>query len=113
MTRSWLLMYNIRVMIANENFKHSEEGKNIAVLSHSGGFSSFRYGDDVIRFATSKSLKHYVRVKKWVNGYIEVGADYGHGEEEDYIDLIPILNNLYYDADSFLAPIKRVEVRYV
>lgn len=107
------MWYNILVMSAKGNTIHCENGENIAVLSHSGGFSSFRYKDDVVRFATSKSLKHYVRVKKWVNGYIEVVADYGHGEEEDYIDLIPILNNLYYDVDSFLAPIKRVEVRYV
>ena len=57
-------------------------------------------------------LRRYVRVKKWEEGYIEVDADYGHGEEEDYIDLLPILNNLYYDAKEFLRPIRKVEVRY-
>ena len=39
-------------------------------------------------------------------------ADYGHGEEEDYIDLLPILKNLYYDVESFLKPIRKVEVKY-
>lgn len=82
------------------------------MLSSSGGFSSFSYGGDVIRFATPQCLRRYLSVKRWDSGYIEVEADYGHGGEEDYIDLVPILQNLYYDADSFLKPIKRVEVRY-
>ena len=51
-------------------------------------------------------------MKKWEDGYIEVDADYGHGEEEDYIDLVPILKNLYYDVEAFLRPIQKVEVRY-
>ena len=33
-------------------------------------------------------------------------------EIEDYIDLIPILRNLYIDEESFLNPIKSVEVSY-
>ena len=90
----------------------TSDGDGAAVLSHSGGFSSFSFGGDVIRFATPPCLRRYVRVKKWEDGYIEVDADYGHGEEEDYIDLLPILNNLYYDAKAFLRPIRRVEVRY-
>lgn len=91
----------------------TNDEKDVAFLSHCGGFSSFSYGDDVIKFATPKCLQHYLRVKKWDAGYIEVDADYGSGGEEDYIDLVPILDNLYYDTESFLAPIKRVEVRYV
>ena len=31
-------------------------------------------------------------------------------KEEEYIDLVPILKNLYFDADKFLSPIKGVEV---
>ena len=30
--------------------------------------------------------------------------------EEEYIDLVPILEKLYFDADKFLEPIKGVEV---
>ena len=30
--------------------------------------------------------------------------------EEEYIDLIPVLKNLYFDPDTFLAPIKEVSV---
>ena len=84
--------------------------EGVARLSNSGGFSSFAIGDDVIRFATPKCLVRYVRVKKWDDGYIEVDADYGKGVEEDYIDMRPILDNLYYDTDAFLRPIKAVEV---
>ena len=32
--------------------------------------------------------------------------------EEDYIDLLPILDNLYIESAEFLAPIKKVEVSY-
>ena len=34
-------------------------------------------------------------------------------EYEDYIDLVPILENLYMDPDEFLKPIKGVEIQYV
>ena len=30
--------------------------------------------------------------------------------EEEYIDLVPILQNLYFDADKFLESIKGVKV---
>ena len=42
-----------------------------------------------------------------------MGADHGHGEEEEYIDIRPILRNLLIDPKQFLAPIKKVEVQYV
>ena len=32
--------------------------------------------------------------------------------EEEYIDLIPILKNLYIDAAHFLKPIKEVRLAY-
>ena len=31
-------------------------------------------------------------------------------EVEEYIDLIPILEMLYYDVDDFLQPIKEVKI---
>ena len=83
-----------------------------AVLSSAGGFSTFSAGGGTIRFATSPRLVKYTGVLRWEDGYLEVGADYGHGEEEDYIDIRQILDNLYYDADTFLKNIKKVEVRY-
>ena len=81
-----------------------------AFLANEGRYSLFSFGGDVIRFATSPRLKKYSKVKKWEDGYLEVDADYGNGEVEDYIDIRSILENLYYDADAFLKPITKVEV---
>ena len=44
--------------------------------------------------------------------YIEVMADNGGRIEEDYIDLIPILENLYISAHDYVRPIKKVELNY-
>ena len=82
----------------------------LARLSCAGNYSLFSYGNDVIRFATSPRLVKYTRIKKWDDGYLEVGADYGTGEVEDYIDIRAILDNLYYDTDAFLSKIDKVEV---
>jgi len=84
-----------------------------AFLTSHGAYTSFIFGDDTIRFRTPSNLVRYKGVRKWEDGYLEVIADYGKGAEEDYIDLRPILDNLYYDTDAFLKPIKKVEVRYV
>ena len=89
-----------------------DDSPSSAVLSSSGSFSSFKVGGDTIRFATSPRLVRYTRVKRWDDGYLEVGVDYGHGEVEDYIDIRQTLDNLYYDTDSFLKNIKKVEVCY-
>jgi len=52
-------------------------------------------------------------VKEWDKGYLVVMAKYKNlNEMEEYIDLIPILQNLYYDVDEFLAPIKAVRIDY-
>lgn len=47
------------------------------------------------------------------NGYIAVTAKYkGLPEEEEYIDLVPILENLYIDSDEFLKQIEKVRISY-
>ena len=33
-------------------------------------------------------------------------------EVEDYIDLIPILESLYYNVEEFLKPIRKVRIDY-
>ena len=72
----------------------------------------FRVGDKVIRFRAPYSLEHYTEVKEWNHGYIVAMAKYKQNDrpEEEYIDLIPVLKNLYFDPDTFLAPIKEVSV---
>ena len=92
--------------------KVSSADVGLARLSSAGSYSVFSYGDDVIRFATSPRLVKYTRIKQWNDGYLEVGADYGKGEVEDYIDMRAILDNLYYDTDAFLSKIDKVEVVY-
>ncbi len=73
--------------------------------------TSFRYGDYNIRFRTPSILKRYTEVKEWDKGYIVVMADYeGIGLTEEYIDLVPILKNLYINPDTFLANIQTVKI---
>ncbi|MDD7729435.1 MAG: hypothetical protein PUK34_07475 [Clostridia bacterium] len=84
----------------------------IATLSNENNYTVFKYGNHVIRFAAPYSLEHYTEVKEWDKGYLVVMAKYKHNKkpEEEYIDLVPILQNLYFNADEFLEPIKGVRV---
>lgn len=83
-----------------------------AILSNEPNYTVFRVGKHVIRFRAPYSLEHYTEVKEWDHGYMVVMAKYRQNEklEEEYIDLIPILENLYFDPDAFLAPVKEVRV---
>lgn len=85
-----------------------------AYLSNDHDYTIFRYADYMIRFLAPYSLEKYTEVKEWDNGYLVVMAKYKHNAEaeEEYIDLVPILTNLYIDADEFLKPIKKVRVLY-
>lgn len=84
-----------------------------AILSSRGNYTSFSYNGHVIRFMTSPRLERYTKVKEWDNGYLVVGAKYvGLSEEEEYIDLIPILENLYISPEDFLKDIKEVRINY-
>jgi hypothetical protein len=87
---------------------------NCAILRNSGEFTIFEFNGQVIRFVTSSKLERYIKVLKWDHGYLVVVAKYKNMDEvEEYIDLLPILQNLYYDIDAFLNPIKEVRVEYV
>lgn len=47
-------------------------------------------------------------------GYLVVMAKYKDLDEiEEYIDLVPILEKLYYDVDKFLQPIKGVQLNFL
>ncbi len=84
-----------------------------AILSSDRKFTSFTYDHHVIRFRTSSRLERYTKVIEWEHGYLVVMAKYeGMEEVEEYIDLIPILENLYFDVDEFLNPIKEVGITY-
>lgn len=87
--------------------------KNYAILKNDKGYTIFEFNNHIIRFATSSKLEKYTKVVEWDNGYLVVMAKYKNMDEvEEYIDLIPILQNLYYDIDEFLEPIKEVKIGY-
>ena len=84
---------------------------NEATLSNDETFTIFQYGEYTIRFRTSNRLERYTRIIEWDQGYMVVMAKYqGLEEKEDYIDLVPILENLYYNSEEFLKPIKKVRI---
>ena len=85
---------------------------NTAYLSNSGYFTVFSFGERTIRFRAPYSLESYTEVKEWDKGYLVVMAKYRHLKEaeEEYIDLIPILEDLFIDVNAFLDPIKEVVI---
>ena len=87
---------------------------NTAYLSSKGRYTIFRFNDATLTFIAPRSLEKYDSVTEWNHGYIAVMTKYSHNQdlEEEYIDLIPVLKNLYMNADEFLNPIKKVEVSY-
>ena len=87
--------------------------KDYAILANDGEYTIFEFNNERIRFVTSKRLERYTKVIEWDHGYLVVMAKYsGLDEVEEYIDLIPILDDLYYDIDDFLKPIKEVRIAY-
>ena len=86
---------------------------SIAILSNKGEYTTFTFNDKTLKFLTSKNLERYTQIKEWDNGYLVVMAkNKGKPEHEDYIDLQPILENLYMEPSDFLNPIKGVEISY-
>ena len=92
-----------------ENIIHST-----AYLSNKNDIISFTFNNIVVRFRGPYSLVRFEKIKEWDNGYIVVDAYYEHDSNpiEDYIDLNPILEDLYIDAENFLPMIQNLEVRY-
>lgn len=90
------------------------EATNEAILSSKNEYTIFQYNRHIIRFRAPYSLEKYTQVKEWNHGYLVVMAKYSHSQndEEEYIDLIPILEDLYMDAEEFLTPIQKVRIQY-
>lgn len=86
--------------------------ENEAILSNDKKFTSFEFNNIKIRFKTSPQLENYKKILEWDNGYLVVIAKYKDSEVEEYIDLVPILENLYFDAKEFLKPIQKVSLQY-
>lgn len=84
----------------------------IAFISNDKDMIKFQFRNRMIRFRGPYSLERFTSIKEWDNGYLVVMAKYRHNQEpeEEYIDLIPILKDLYIDAPSILEPIKEVKL---
>ncbi len=87
---------------------------NYAVLTNDKTYTMFRVGDRTIRYKSPYSLQYYSKIKQWDNGYIVVMTKYTHSDEliEEYIDLAPILDDLYIDKEKFLEHVKEVKIEY-
>lgn len=88
---------------------------NTAILSSFDKYTTFSFGGKTLTFRTCDGLERYTDVLTWDNGYLEVMAKYRQrdSEIEEYIDLEPILDNLYMDKAAFLKPIQKVRIEYV
>ena len=86
--------------------------RGIAILSNEKKYTIFEYNKYRIRFIVPYSLEYYTEVKEWDKGYLVAMAKYKHNKEleEEYIDLVPILQKLYLNADEFLKPIEGVQI---
>ncbi|MFR8033347.1 MAG: hypothetical protein ACLU6W_04920 [Lachnospiraceae bacterium] len=86
-----------------------------ALLGKKKGYTVFQFDGVTIRFRAPYSLEKYTEVKEWDHGYLVVMAKYEHNSkpEEEYIDMVPILENLYMNADNFLDQISEVRIQDV
>ena len=85
-----------------------------AVLSSFDKYTTFTYAGKKLTFRTCDGLERYTKVLLWDHGYLEVMAKYKQKNEEveEYIDLEPVLDELYMDKEVFLDPIKNVRIHY-
>lgn len=88
----------------------------VAYLYNSIGYTYFMIGKEVIKFATSKNLIRYVKVKEYDNGYIVVDAEYKNPRNgkskimEEYIDMEFIMSDLGVKTD-ILKEVKEVKIK--
>ena len=79
-----------------------------ALLGLQGEYTTFSFRDTTLTFLTSKDLDRYLKILTWDHGYLVVLAKYkSRPVEEEYIDLTPILTNLYMDPDAFYHRLRR------
>ncbi|MGN1404878.1 MAG: hypothetical protein ACI4WM_01300 [Erysipelotrichaceae bacterium] len=85
-----------------------------AYLSYDEKYTIFKFENANIRFLSPYSLEYFAEVKQWENGYLVVMAKYRHNDipEEEYIDLIPVLEDLYIEPESFIKQIQKVDIDY-
>lgn len=87
-----------------------------AYLSSEGRYTVFEFNGMKLKIITSTALEYYDSITN-LNpefGCISVMTKYKPFPdlEEEYIDLVPTLEELLIDPKVFLKPLKKVEVRY-
>lgn len=90
------------------------KNSSTAILSSFDNYTTFSFNGRKLTFRTCNNLEKYTKVLLWDNGYIEVMAKYKNRQKEieEYIDLRPVLDNLYMNKNKFLSPIKEVKIEY-
>ena len=85
-----------------------------AILYNRSNIIIFECKDYKIRIKGPYSLEYFSHIKEWDKGYIVVMTKYKHSKEliEEYIDLEPILDDLYIDKEELLKSIKGVKTGY-
>ena len=88
--------------------------EHTAILSSFDKYTTFSFAGKTLTFRTCDGLERYTEVLTWDSGYLEVMAKYRQRDEEieEYIDLEPILDDLYMDKTAFLKPIQEVRIEY-
>ena len=92
-----------------------QASRGIALLSNRGRYTVFEYEDTRLMIIAPKPLERYLEVKEWDKGYLVVEAKYSISPHaiEEYIDLVPTLEELSIDSNTFCSQIERVEVARV
>ena len=88
-----------------------------AYLSNEGRYTLFEFRDKRLKILSPLGLERYISINEFKpeKGYIAVMTKYSDMDEpeEEYIDLLSTLDELYMDRNNFLKPIEKLEVRYV
>lgn len=85
-----------------------------AILSSFDQYTTFSFKGVTLTFRTCNHLERYISVLCWADGYLEVMAKYAHISEpiEEYIDLRPVIDDLYMSRAEYLDPIRNVIIQY-
>lgn len=91
--------------------------ESTAFLSNDGRYIIFEFRDKRVMFLGPRGLENFLSVNDFEPqiGYMAVMAKYADAPEpvEEYIDLLSTLDDLHINRESFLKPIKYLEVKNV
>lgn len=83
----------------------------ILYLSNEGRQVYIDIGDIHIQYCGPKSLICFLNINSFEEGVIYVETKFKYGIEEDYIDVLDLLQEYKYNPESYLPLINRLEIR--